>query len=70
MGAIRFQGRRTTSLSSGGDIDVSIRTLRATRLLLNDMRGEGQFEDQSRAMAYYQEIENDGVRAQLGPPRE
>ena len=46
-----------------------ISTLEATRLLLNDMHTEGQFGDCSKAMAYYQEIGNDGARRQLGPPR-
>ena len=46
-----------------------ISTLEATRLLLNDMHTDGEFEEQSSKMAYYQEIGNDAARRQLGPPR-
>mmetsp|Transcript_28489 Transcript_28489/g.60693 ORF Transcript_28489/g.60693 Transcript_28489/m.60693 type:complete len:481 (+) Transcript_28489:15-1457(+) len=46
-----------------------ISTLEATRLLLNDMHTDGQFEEHSNAMAYYQEIGNDAAKRQLGPPR-
>lgn len=46
-----------------------ISTLEATRLLLNDMHTDGQFEEQSKAMAYYQQIGNDAAKRQLGPPR-
>ncbi|KAL7534483.1 hypothetical protein ACHAXR_005907, partial [Thalassiosira sp. AJA248-18] len=46
-----------------------ISTLEATRLLLNDMHTDGQFDEHSSAMAYYQEIGNDAAKRQLGPPR-
>lgn len=46
-----------------------ISTLEATRQLLNDMHTDGEFEEQSSKMAYYQEIGNDAARRQLGPPR-
>lgn len=47
-----------------------ISTLEATRLLLNDMHTtNGEFEEQSTKMAYYQEIGNDAARRQLGPLR-
>mmetsp|Transcript_38847 Transcript_38847/g.81666 ORF Transcript_38847/g.81666 Transcript_38847/m.81666 type:complete len:482 (-) Transcript_38847:64-1509(-) len=46
-----------------------ISTLEATRLLLNDMHTDGQFNEHSMAMARYQEIGNDAARKQLGPPR-
>ena len=47
-----------------------ISTHEATRLLLNDMHTEGQFEVQSEAMSRYQDILNSAARRQLGPPRE
>ena len=47
----------------------AIATLEATRLLLDDMHDEGQFEKASKAMSYYQEIANNAAKIQLGPPR-
>jgi len=47
----------------------AIATLEATRLLLDDMHTEGQFEEASKAMSHYQEIGNNSARTQLGPPR-
>lgn len=46
-----------------------ISTFEATRLLLNDMHTDGKFEEQSKAMTYYQQIGNDAAKRQLGPPR-
>ena len=47
----------------------AIATLEATRLLLDDMHTDGQFEEASKAMSHYQEIGNNSARTQLGPPR-
>eukprot|EP00804_Cyclotella_cryptica_P004685 CCRYP_019124-RA/>CCRYP_019124-RA protein AED:0.05 eAED:0.05 QI:528/1/1/1/1/1/3/49/379 len=46
-----------------------ISTLEATRLLLLDMHPDGQFDIQSKAMSDYQELGNEAVKRQLGPPR-
>jgi len=47
----------------------AIATLEATRLLLDDMHTDGQFEKASKAMSHYQEIGNNAAKTQLGPPR-
>ena len=47
----------------------AIATLEATRLLLDDMHTEGQFEEASKAMSHYQNLGNNAARTQLGPPR-
>ena len=46
-----------------------ISTLEATRLLLIDIHANGQFDNQSKAMAHYQEIGNEAAKRQLGPLR-